>query len=248
MDWTDWRAHFEANARRPLPPMPADLHMPEAVRRPLIRTLAVFKRGETGEGRIATEIRRAGLPGTDEDYHRALILFVQEEGRHGLILGTALSSLGGEPLEAAWAEKVFRTTRRAMDPVHEMLVLLAAEVVAVVFYEALAQALPEGALADAMHSIVQDEHHHLAFHIDFFRANLQSRAAGASWKARWWAITSAACATVIVDHNKTFKALGVDRRKLVQDVRRTIGEVDRRVLRPSPLDQRGGPVARVSAA
>jgi hypothetical protein len=248
MDWTPWRAHFEANAHRPLPPMPTDLELPAHAREPLIRTLAVFQRGETGEGRIANEIRRAGLPGIDDDYHRALVLFIQEEGRHALILGTALSSLGGAPRRSAWAEKVFRATRRGMDARHELGVLLAAEVVAVVFYRALAEALPPGALADALHGIVDDEQHHLAFHVDFFRANLGGAVDRASWRARWWAITTAACATVIVDHRATFKALGIDRVTLTRDVRRTIAEVDRRVLRPSLLDLQGGPVGRLTAA
>lgn len=246
MSWTTWRTHFEHSARRPLPPLPTTLDLPEEIRRPLVRTLAVFERGETGEGRIAAEVRRADIDGVDEDYHRALALFIQEEGRHALILRTSLAALGAEPRKKALAEAIFRMTRRGMDVRHELLVLLAAEVVAVVFYDALARAVPCPELAAALGQIVCDEHQHLAFHMDFFRATLSGTRARMAWQARWWAITSAACATVLLDHRATFKALGIDRGALVQDVHRTIAEVDRQVLRPSLLDGRVSPLAAVA--
>lgn len=228
--WSPWRAHFEANAHRPRPLLPVEPDLPETVRQPLVRTLAVFQRGEVGEGRIAHEVRKARIHGLDEDYYQALSLFVREEGRHAVQLATAVRSLGGTPLESAWAEKVFHVARRAVDVRHELVVLLAAEVVAVVFYGALARGLAPSPLADVLADLVRDEHDHLDFHMDFFRRTLGGSAiAQAAWRARWWAIGSAACGTVIVDHGATFKALGIGRRELAREVRDTLARVDRRV-------------------
>ena len=159
--WSAWRAHFERNATRPRPLLPADLSLPADVRRPLVHTLGIFQRGEVGEGRIAQEVKRARLSGLDEDYHPALSAFILEEGRHATLLATALRSLGAAPIESSWAEAVFRHTRRAVDVRHELLVLLAAEVVAVVFYDALARGLGPSPLGSLLDNLVEDEEFHL---------------------------------------------------------------------------------------
>lgn len=245
--WSAWRAHFEASADRPRPLLPTDLDVPDEVRAPLTRTLAIFQRGEVGEGRIAHEVRRARLAGLDDDYHRALDLFVREEGRHAVLLATALRALGSAPRDKAMAEVVFRTARRAVDVRHELLVLLAAEVVAVVFYDALARGLEDrlgpSPLSELLFDLVADEHLHLDFHTDFFRQMTRPRRRSRlAFRARWWTIGSAACGTVLVDHRETFRVLGLDRADLIRRVRDTLARVDAGVHQGSALayGPRGG--------
>lgn len=233
--WSAWRDHFESRAgrARPLVTVDAAAALPEAIRTPLTRTLAIFQRGEVGEGRIAHEMRKSKIFGLDDAYYRSLDLFVAEEGQHAVALARALGALGTPPRENALAEKVFRSARRAVDVRHELLVLLAAEVVAVVFYDALAEGLAEASpeLSTLLADLVSDEHEHLDFHTDFFRATLPNRRRSRlAFRTRWWTIASAACATVIVDHRKTFAALNLDKRDLARRVRATIAAVETGVL------------------
>lgn len=227
MPWSVWLTFFAHNARRERPPLPTEVVLDPALRGPLTRTLAVFQAGETGEGRIGAEVRRARPRGTDEVYADALQLFIGEEGTHAARLGHLLRAAGAAPLQRPPAEKVFRAARRAVGVEHELMVLLAAEIVAVVFYGALARGLGDGKLTPVLLDLVADEREHLRFHADFFQANLRGKTR--TFKVAFRAIAWAACLTVIADHRATFAALGLRRRELLARVADEIAGVEARV-------------------
>lgn len=205
--WSSWRRYFEANAKRPLPVVDAG-GVPEAWIRPLARSLAIFQAGEGGEGRIAREIERVHLAGIDDEYRAALKLFVREEGRHAKILGLAVRALGGEPRGRPWSERLFVAGRRLLGVRLKLLVLLAAEVVGIGLYGALAERLGTCPIGQALRELCDDEAAHLEFHCAFFRGQTRSRWRRAAFGAAWWAVAAAACATVLVDHRATLRAVG----------------------------------------
>lgn len=209
MDWSSWRRHFESNARRPLPSFDEVPDLPDALRRELLRSLSIFQRGETGEGRIAHQIDRAELPGIDDDYRAALKLFVAEEGRHARVLGDMVRALGGRTAERpVWTERLFERSRRLVGVRHKLVVLLSAEVIAVGFYGMIAERLEPGSFRAALLEIVGDERRHFEFHAAFFRAQRQ---AGFPFRPLWWSVATAAASVVLFDHRRTLAALGVAR-------------------------------------
>jgi hypothetical protein len=191
----------------------------------LASTVARLQAGETGEGRIVNEIRKRGIG--DADYQQAIALFVAEEGRHARILGRALEGLGGEPHRDHWTARYFTVGRRVLGPRTKIVVLLAAEVIATTFYDAMERALPEGPLRTAFAQIQRDEMAHLEFHTDFFAS--QDAAGRAAFRAAWWPIASVCCAVVLGDHAATLGALGIDRVALLRAMRAAVTHVDRRV-------------------
>ena len=226
-DWAAWRQHFADRAHRPLPAVDGDLPLAEADRAALADSLAVFQLGESGEGRIAHQIDRAQLAGIDGDYRAALKLFVAEEGRHARILGQMVRAAGGRLLSQSWTEGLFRHGRRLMGVRLKLLVLLAAEVIAVVFYGAIARATAGSSLGAALVQIIEDEDHHLAFHLDFFRTQTRSLPRQALFLAAWWAVGAAACLVVAWDHRRCLKALGVAPKRLLQDCVAQLSRVSR---------------------
>src|SRR5579862_4537370 len=94
--WSHWKAHFERNRDRPHPSTVDAIDLPPAVRTALARALARFQIGETGQGRIVGAVARSQMRGVDDDYRRALALFIAEEGRHAHILAGLVRALGGE--------------------------------------------------------------------------------------------------------------------------------------------------------
>src|SRR5688572_18203670 len=208
MRWSRWLAHFEKNRRRPLPPI-SDLPIDGAVKKRVARSLAVFQRGETGEGRISKEIYEVELDGIDDDYRRSLGLFVAEEGRHARILGEAVRALGGEVLSDTWTDRLFVRGRRLAGIRMKLLVLCVAEVVGIVFYAMIAAALSESRLRAALEQIVGDEEHHLRFHADFFRTQVTTPFRALLFRVLWWLVGIAACWVVLIDHRRTLRSLGV---------------------------------------
>ncbi len=227
--WSRWRVHFTDSAARPLPALSAMPVLSPAARSALAASLAIFQLGESGEGRIAHQIDRTALPGIDDDYRAALKLFVAEEGRHARILGRMVRAMGGELLSKSWTEAVFRHGRRLLGVRLKLLVLLAAEVIAIVFYGALTPALPVGPLRSALEEITADEDHHLRFHARFFATQTPTALSRAVFSTLWWAGASAACLAVAWDHRATLRLLGVPRRALLDGAVREIHRVQRAV-------------------
>jgi len=196
-----WRAHFEANRKRPLPGVSAP-PLPEHQRRALARSLAVFQLGETGEGRIARQIDGASFPLVDDDYRASLKLFIAEEGRHSRVLALMVKALGGRLLEHSWTHRLFVFARRLVGVRFKLLVLLAAEVIAIGFYGVLARSLPAGSMRQALEQIGSDERAHFDFHCDFLRGQ------PAIFRWLWRPIGYAAALTVLLDHRATLGAFG----------------------------------------
>lgn len=237
MAWTSWRQHFEQNAARPVPVVvDATKGLSDDQVRELGLTLARFQLGETGEGRIAHEIRKFDDPAIDDDYCEALGLFVREEGRHARILGRCVRSLGGPRLSGTWTEGLFRHARGLAGVRLKLIVLLSAEVIAVGFYGDIVDALPEGTLRDAMVQIVNDEDAHMAFHNDFFSSQLRSPAAKLAFRAAWWTVATSACSVVLWDHRKTLTAFGRSKRATATRLMSLIRKVECEVLSTASAD------------
>jgi hypothetical protein len=226
--WAGWRERFERNARRPLPPVGAradiDAALPAAAVAALAGSLAKFQIGETGEGRIVGEVGRSRLHGVDDDYRRAVALFIKEEGRHARVLAAAVRMLGGRLLSTTWTRRLFVVARRLSGVRFKLLVLLAAEVIGIGFYGALAAHLPGGALRAALEQIAADERAHLLFHRDFFRVQAGRGWRRALFRVGWALVGHAAALVVLLDHRRTLRALGVPAAALARQLRALIAE------------------------
>jgi hypothetical protein len=208
--WRPWRAYFEGNARRPLPSAAGAAEaIPEAWRAPIVRSLARFQIGETGEGRIVGQVARARFAGIDDDYREAVRLFVREEGRHACILASLVRAMGGALVGRSVNERLFTHGRRLFGARGKLTVLLVAEIVGIAFYAVLARALPHGVLRRALEEIIADEEANLRFHCDFFRGQLPSAALRAVFCAGLRVLTAIAFLAMLREHRRTFRAVGV---------------------------------------
>jgi hypothetical protein len=209
--WTRWRAHFERNRARPLPPVDDAPELGRDEARALAWSLARFQIGETGEGRIVGEVAARPPRGADAEYGRALALFIAEEGRHARILAALVRGLGGTLLETTWTARAFTRVRRLAGVRVKLLAMFAAEVVGIAFYGALAARLPRGATRAALEEIARDERGHLEFHRRFFARHARGPLRRALFLAGWHVLARAAALVVLVDHGPTLRALGISR-------------------------------------
>jgi hypothetical protein len=234
--WSSWREHFERNQTRPLPTLSAAdvAALTPSARAWLAWSLARFQLGETGEGRIARRIYDVCLPGIDDDYRRALGLFIREEGRHARILGTLVHALGGRLITRTWTRHLFIGARRLGGVRGKLLVLHAAEVIGIGFYGALASGLAAGQLRAALEQIRDDETAHLRFHRDFFATQAPSGWRRGLFVALWALVATSSALVVLWDHRRTLRALSVPQRRVAGRLAALIVEGGRRAGRAAP--------------
>ena len=208
-DWRSWRDLFQGRANRPLLPLDADLDYTQ-LPRSLAQSLAVFQLGESGGGSVVNQARRSRLPGTDDQYAEALVLFVAEEHRHANLLAICVRIMGGELIRRNWTAKLFVFGRRLLGLRFKILVLLAAEVVGLCFYRLIATRLPPCRMRDTLLQLVADEHSHLQFHCAFLAQQVTTPFQHTLFKASWRTIMFIAGIVVLIDHRRTLRDMSIE--------------------------------------
>ncbi len=163
----DWVARFERN-RDQQPDIPweaAKLTAPE--RRAALGSLREFQLGESSEGRNLKRAARAYARRVrDPEYAAAIDLFIAEEQAHAAWLGRYLDEVGAPRLNRSWRDRIFRRLRRRGGIETAICVLLTAEMIANVYYEALREATDCPALRAVCERILLDERAHVRFHCE----------------------------------------------------------------------------------
>lgn len=206
--WQEWAAFFASRRGRALPGLEPDFDY-QSLPASLARSLAIFQLGESGGGTVTRQARNSRLPHLDRHYGEAVDLFVSEEHRHADILATCVRLLGGKLIRSNWTARLFVFGRRLIGLRLKMLVLLAAEVVGLVYYELLAAKLPRCSLRDRLLEIAEDERAHLYFHCDFLRTQTPGRMQRLIFKLVWRSVIGAASYVVALDHRHTIRDLEI---------------------------------------
>ncbi|MBF9142023.1 ferritin-like domain-containing protein [Hymenobacter properus] len=162
MTFTDIKTYFQVN-RSQLAALPWEPTQPltPAELRAVRASLQTFQRGEgTGGDHLMDLARQYSVP----DYAAAMQLFIAEEEGHAAMLGRFMDQQGIPQLQTHWLHEVFRTLGRPLGLEHMVRVILTAEVVAAVYYRALADATTSELLRQICRRILYDEEMHLAYH------------------------------------------------------------------------------------
>lgn len=162
----DWLRQFESNARQlRIIPWERGAELTPEESAAVASSVAEFQRGESGEGRhlIRYAIQYAERTG-DIEYVGAIRLFIREEQRHARDLARFLT-LNGIPLaRASFADAVFRRLRNLLGTLEmSIAVLITAELMAQVYYDALGAATRSTILRRLCEQILNDEARHVEF-------------------------------------------------------------------------------------
>ncbi|MBD2724245.1 ferritin-like domain-containing protein [Hymenobacter armeniacus] len=208
MTFTDVKAYFQTNrasaAELPwhdaTPLTPAELRAVGA-------SVQTFQRGEgTGGDHLLDLAHAYGVP----DYAAAMQLFIAEEEGHAEMLGRFMDQQGIPRLHTHWLHEVFRTLGRPLGLEHMVRVILTAEVVAAVYYRALAVATPSGLLRQICRRILHDEEMHFAFHCLAIRqwSFGRGRLSGWLWRQFYRGLMAGTALVVYVASRRTLAAGG----------------------------------------
>src|ERR1700742_3069233 len=104
MNTNIWTNYFLANRTRfAEPAFDSACALPDEIKAPLIRSLAIFQLGESGGGtRLMRYVRQVVGKEDLAGYEEAVGLFVEEEQYHARLLAKLLTYLQGACLENQW--------------------------------------------------------------------------------------------------------------------------------------------------
>ena len=180
-------------------------HLPTSV----ARSLAIFQLGESGGGTIVEQAANSRLPSVDQDYAEAVRLFVAEEHRHAHLLALCVRMLNGRLKRKNWTARLFVIVRRLFGLRTKVLVLLAAEVVGLCYYNLITSRLPDGRIRAFLQEIADDERAHLRFHCAFLHTQSAGSAQRLVFRAAWRSGMALAAVVVLLDHRAVLRDLAI---------------------------------------
>lgn len=244
-----WLRYFEHNRdHRAHIPWEETLKIEGYLLQPLIRSLQRFQVGESGEGR---HLRAAAAKTGNQDYARAIDLFIKEEQEHARLMACVLTKLNAPLLTSHWSDNCFILLRRLFNINHELLVLLMPEMIAKRYFRAVRDGTSDAVVRAMCEQVLHDEEGHVAFHVAF----LQAAFAGLTLPARvvvrflWRMFYRAACLVVILDHRSLLKAVNVSPAQFFWDCEMIFDETAAAIFSSAPNPAATGTVlARASVA
>jgi 4-hydroxy-3-methylbut-2-enyl diphosphate reductase len=232
-----WVRHFRANAFRPDEiPWNESRRLSPSEHKAVLRSIQIFQLGESGGGtrllRAAeTDCRRTG----DRLYLQALGLFIKEEQRHAALLERFLRREQTDVIEREWTNGVFRHLRNVIGLELMLSILLAAELIARVYYAALSRATEDPVLPAICRQILRDERWHVQFQCDRLRQMRTGRRRAGQLVVGWAERIGfrAVCCAVWLDHAPVFRAAGIGFRAFWRKAGRQL-EIARRLINSMP--------------
>ncbi|HEY1603244.1 MAG TPA: ferritin-like domain-containing protein [Pirellulales bacterium] len=220
-----WRSHqwcryFRRNATQLLEiPWGPDAGITTIECETIADSVREFQLGESAEGRHFVRAAKGyAARSGDSEYVEAVRLLIGEEQRHARELARFLE-LAQVPLaEATWADTAFRWLRKRAGLEICVSVLLTAEIIAKVYYDALGQATHSPILQTICTQILRDEIEHVRFQSErlaLLRA-ARPRPLVVMQHLAHRALFGIACLVVWRKHARVFRAAGYGFRRFWQ--------------------------------
>lgn len=162
---TDWAAYFTENAANQMPiDWTCAYRLTQSEIECVLHSIQQFQIGESSEGtHLIRRAERYAQHRGDTAYLPALRAFIAEEQRHATYLARFLDQQRLPLTQHDWVDTVFRRLRRLANLETSVVVLITAEMVAMIYYKALHDATQSPTLQQICRQILRDEIKHLEF-------------------------------------------------------------------------------------
>ena len=157
----------------------------------------------------------------DPHYVDAIKLFIQEEQKHGENLGKYLDLVGEKRIQSNWGDRIFRTIRHLNSSMEVWTItVIIVENAALVYYQAISDAVNCVLLRSICRDILMDEGHHIKFQNERLFSIFQSKGIYArAFAVTWYCILFFATIHAIwFAHSKAFKAGGIDMNRFMRQM------------------------------
>ena len=160
-----WLLYYKANARDLLPvPWETGAELTAVERDAIASSLQKFQLGESSEGRnLLRRAQEYAQSNNELAYVEAIRLFIREEQRHAATLGRFMKLQGIPTIHRNFSDSVFRRLRKFAGLELSVAVLVTAEIIAKVYYDAILSATRSSVLQAICRQVLRDEVAHVTF-------------------------------------------------------------------------------------
>jgi hypothetical protein len=161
MDYSFWKEYFESNQGHF---KDIDWEGPDGLTDNeaefIYKSIRQFQHGENSEGRHLFQFAKKL---NNEAYLQCIRFFIKEEQMHAAVLGKFMARYRIRKIKSHWIDIVFRRLRKLAGLENSILVLLTAEIISKIYYEALGNVTRSALLQKICTQILRDEDQHIAF-------------------------------------------------------------------------------------
>lgn len=205
-DYERWLRYFARNAHRRLKiDFTEETELSPEMKRMIVPSVSAFQTGERSEGSCLRRAVKSFAEDKEEPvYPKVMEYFIDEENSHSDYLLQYMTYHGIERKETHVLDGIFRRLRRIMGIRSEIMVLVTAEIIALSYYTALANAAESKALKRICGKMLQDELPHVIFQsytLRRFKNNAAVRC------IRVW-LMEITCLSVWLPYRRLFRAGG----------------------------------------
>lgn len=164
----DWVEYFKYNNAH-LTPLDYSLNneLNRGQKKLIFPSIKAFQIGEGSDGtHLSSVVKAFAKKSNYTAFPEIMRWFIIEENRHSQTLKTFLDAYGEECVEKLWIDNIFRGLRKLMGIECEVIVLVTAEMIALSYYDALADATESLLLKDICAQMLNDEIMHVVLQSD----------------------------------------------------------------------------------
>jgi hypothetical protein len=161
MSFSSWKEYFEKNKSHfsEIDWAVNDRLTPEE-KNCIAESIAQFQKGESSEGK---HLFGHAKKYPDPEYLECIKLFIQEEQMHAKVLGQFMDKNKIPRIKKHWVDGIFRWLRKLAGMENTIVVLVTAEIIAKIYYNALKHATTSELLKTICTQILKDEDQHISF-------------------------------------------------------------------------------------
>ena len=161
MDFRSWKEYFEKNQSHFLDINWAAVDsLTDEEKNWIAASIAQFQKGESSEGKhLFSHAKKYA----DTEYTECIKLFIREEQMHARVLGQFMEKYNIPKIKNHWVDGIFRWLRKLAGMENTITVLVTAEIIAKIYYNALRHATSSALLQSICRQILEDEDNHISF-------------------------------------------------------------------------------------
>lgn len=164
-DYLKWTEYFKKNDTQRLDISFSDEHkLSDEEKNLIFPSILAFQKGEGSDGiHLMSTVDDFINAGGDPAYKEAMLWFVREENWHSYYLKKYMDLYQIAPLKKSFLDKLFRKLRQAGGLKCEVTILVTAEMIALTYYDALANSTKSPVLKRICGQMLHDELPHIMF-------------------------------------------------------------------------------------